>query len=262
MLNINDLERRWLKYKIKSYIPHLIILISFIVILILLFIVLNIKPVIKQAPVIEPMPKKVELKSKVTAVIHEKPDDKKSETEINNNKVVLSPSLNFMNNMQESTTPKYKTQVTSKVQPQKIKTTEIERPVKQESKKSITVEPQQKIKPIKIKQESSISIVRQTSQNEINEVVKRFNKNNNPALSLFIAKKYYELGEYRKAYNYALKTNNINNDIEASWIIFAKSLVKLNEKDMAVKTLSKYVKHSSSNRARVLLNNIVLGKFK
>ena len=111
--------------------------------------------------------------------------------------------------------------------------------IKQESRKNFIIEPQTIIELIKTEQESSISIVRQTSQNEINEVVKRFNKNNNPALSLFIAKKYYELGEYRKAYNYALKTNNINNHIEASWIIFAKSLVKLNEKDMAVKTLSK-----------------------
>ncbi|RLA73513.1 MAG: hypothetical protein DRG78_22425, partial [Epsilonproteobacteria bacterium] len=84
----------------------------------------------------------------------------------------------------------------------------------------------------------------------------------NPALSLFIAKKYYELGEYRKSYNYSLKTNNINNDIEASWIIFAKSLVKLDEKKMAVKILKKYISHSDSNRAQLLLNNILSGKFR
>ena len=126
MLNINDLERKWIKYKIKSYIPHLIILISFIIIFVLVFIVLNIQPKIKQDPVIEPILKKVELKSHVTAIIHEKSDDKKSETEIqNNNKIVLSPSLNFMNKIQESTMAKYKTQVISKIQPQKIKAIEV-----------------------------------------------------------------------------------------------------------------------------------------
>ncbi len=28
MINVNDLEIRWRKYKIKSYIPHIVILIT------------------------------------------------------------------------------------------------------------------------------------------------------------------------------------------------------------------------------------------
>ncbi|MBU4110699.1 CDC27 family protein, partial [bacterium] len=97
---------------------------------------------------------------------------------------------------------------------------------------------------------------------DIEEIITRFKKNNNPALSLFIAKKYYELGEYRNAYNYSLITNELNKDIEASWILFAQSLVKLNEKDKAVKVLRDYIKHTNSNRANLLLNDILSGKFK
>jgi tetratricopeptide (TPR) repeat protein len=86
--------------------------------------------------------------------------------------------------------------------------------------------------------------------------------NNNPALSLFVAKKYYELGDYAQAYNYALITNQINRDIEASWIIFTKSLVKLNKRDQAIQTLKDYIESSSSNTARILLEEIQSGKFK
>ena len=107
-----------------------------------------------------------------------------------------------------------------------------------------------------------ITIERRDSQNDIKEIIGRFKKNNNPALSLFVAKKYYELGNYEQAYNYALITNGINNDIEESWLVFAKSLVKLNRKEMAIKTLKEYIKYSHSGNARILLNDIESGKFK
>jgi tetratricopeptide (TPR) repeat protein len=112
------------------------------------------------------------------------------------------------------------------------------------------------------KKKSSIVIKRQDTLNDLNHVIKRFEKNNNPALSLFIAKKYYALAQYDKSYNYALITNDINSEIEASWIIFAKSLVKLNKKDMAIKTLSKYIENTHSNSGRILLDDIVSGAFK
>ncbi|MDQ1244960.1 MAG: hypothetical protein QG565_1301 [Campylobacterota bacterium] len=97
---------------------------------------------------------------------------------------------------------------------------------------------------------------------DIAHVIKRFNVNHNPALSLFVAKKYYQLGDYEQAYNYALITNDINNNIEESWLIFSKSLVKINKKEMAIETLKKYISHSHSSQARQLLDEIQAGKFK
>jgi len=105
-------------------------------------------------------------------------------------------------------------------------------------------------------------ITHQNTYNDIAEIIKRFKKNNNPALSLFVAKKYYELGNYRQAYNYALMTNEINKDIEISWIIFTKSLVKLGKKRDAIKTLKEYIQQSHSNSAQILLDEIQSGKFK
>ena len=55
-----------------------------------------------------------------------------------------------------------------------------------------------------------IQINKQNTDDDIKHVIKRFKKNNNPALSLFIAKKYYDQGKYSKSYNYALITNGIN----------------------------------------------------
>jgi len=263
MLNINELEQRWKVYKLKSYLPHAVISFSLIVIVSIISIVLS-----KQAEVKTQQTKKDTVVQKQPIRVSSTTQHNNSNTENKNlvadtseaqvikksDKVVLKPSLDFIKDMQIQPTPQpivaTQQEVLTKVEK------EIQKPTIQATPVPIVEEVDAQ------EDEKSINITRKTTQNDINEVIKRFNKNNNPALSLFIAKKYYDLGEYRKSYNYALITNEINNDIESSWIIFAKSLVKLNEKDKAIKTLRKYINHSGSNRATSLLDRITSGKFK
>ncbi len=102
----------------------------------------------------------------------------------------------------------------------------------------------------------------QISDDELNSVIKRFEKLKNPALSLFIAKKYYAQGNFHEAYNYALETNRINPEIEESILIFAQSLVKLGKKEEAITTLKAYLNKTNSTQATVLLDKIEKGKFK
>ena len=104
--------------------------------------------------------------------------------------------------------------------------------------------------------------ITQEEANDLNDVVKRFETNKNPALSLFLARRYYDLGQYDRSYEYALKTNEIDSTVEESWLIFARSLVKLGRKEEALKTLVTYVKHSSSARAKTLFDEIQEGTFK
>ena len=116
--------------------------------------------------------------------------------------------------------------------------------------------------PLQKEEPHHISIIKKDTHNDIVEIIQRFNKNNNPALSLFIAEKYYALGNYRQSRHYALITNNLNKDIELSWIIFTKSLVKLGERKKAIQTLQKYLEYNHSNRVQTLLNKIRSGKLK
>ena len=280
MINIADLENRWVKYKIKSYIPHAIIVTSLIVISILVVLMLpDSKTEKKQPQQQKELEKEIEKKvEKIQPKKHETPkvqevakvdETKKIEktpqpikkqiqqpTKQEEKKLLLKPSLNFMRDMQNATLPYYagEEKVVKPIHHQAAPK------VKPQPKK---VQPVPKlIQPIKKVQKQSIIITRQDTQSDIEDVIKRFKTNNNPALSLFIAKKYYEIGKYNKSYDYALITNEINSNIEASWLIFAKSLVKLDEKEMAIKTLKAYVEHSSSNKAKRLLDEIQSGKFK
>jgi len=66
---------------------------------------------------------------------------------------------------------------------------------------------------------------------------------------------------YEKASNYALITNQLNKEIEDSWLIFAKSLVKRGKKEKAIQLLREYINKSHSTNAAILLNNIQSGEF-
>jgi len=236
MLDIPDLEARWLRYKIKSYIPHSIILISLIVIITTGIIVINSteqkensvpqteikmqKPMSVTSKIEEPAQDRAKVKeSKVNEKIEIKevvttPEQvKQTQTFQNTNKRVLAPSMNFMKEMQNSALPYYNTCTRKQAQPEKTDTVEevIEEVILDNGTQSQELEEET----ITQKEESKkIKIKRQNTQNDIASILKRFKKNNNPALSLFVAKKYYELGDYQNAYNYALITNEINIDIE------------------------------------------------
>lgn len=266
MLNLHDLEQRWLRYKIKSYLPYMAIVVSISVILFTLFIFLqesttpsakNSVPVKVNPPEaklqVPVTPKKPQIEKKTVVIITPKkeiPEITKEEKTLyrTTNKVILSPSLGFMKKMQTNQQPYYKNE-NNAIQAEVPTVT-----IVQEKMQNVQIN---KVEPV-----TKINITHKTTHNDIAEVISRFKKNNNPALSLFVAKKYYELGNYRQAYNYALITNQINQDIEVSWIIFTKSLVKLGEKEKAIKTLKRYIDQNHSNSAQILLDDIISGKFK
>ncbi len=102
----------------------------------------------------------------------------------------------------------------------------------------------------------------QTSDDELKGVIKRFNRKKKPALSLFIANKYYGKGDYTQSYKYARETLKLNPKIEDGVILYAKSLVKLGRKDKAVNKLNSYYKKSRSIKAKALLTEIKKGTFK
>lgn len=102
-------------------------------------------------------------------------------------------------------------------------------------------------------------IQRENDMKDIQDVVARFKKNKNPALSLFVAKRYYRIGNYQQAYNYALITNELDSNIEDSWLIFAKSLYKLDQKEMAIKTLKTYYEESGSVKAKITIDQMEKG---
>ena len=293
MNNVRELERRWIRYKIKQYLPYTLLIVSLMIVSVIIFSLTSLdKKAKKEETASVHKQKEQKAQSRVQKVAVTKPIVKtKQKTPKSSSLPSLSPTSKVLPSKKESTSTKQAISLEKRTKPlepsmdflNKMKKNSIfpqEKTLQQNpitssrhdsyiarSKKEYTstksaVSP--KPKTVKLqKQAPKVTIkVKKTSKKELEEIIKRFKKNNNPRLGVFIARKYYEMGDYSKAYNYALLTNQIDSSLEDSWIIFAKSLVKLGEKERAVKTLQLYIKTSHSNIAQLLLNNILRGKFK
>lgn len=95
---------------------------------------------------------------------------------------------------------------------------------------------------------------------KIAELEERFKSYQDPKDSLKLAKLYYKHGNYKKAESWAVSTNNIDGDIEESWLIFAKARAKQGFRKDAIKVLQSYYDETNSAKAKNLLVKIRFGK--
>jgi len=63
-----------------------------------------------------------------------------------------------------------------------------------------------------------------------------------------------------EAEQWALSANKLNNSLEESWLLFAKSKAKLGKKKEALKILVSYYKKSNSIKAKRLIGQIQTGR--
>ncbi|MDD2780153.1 CDC27 family protein [Sulfuricurvum sp.] len=249
MLDIKKLERRWLKYKIKSFAPY------FMVFFLLLLVLSGVSWWFKSQISTQTSITKVPMTSTLKAV-----SDKSLPLTIDENTTILEPSMDFIQSFQDAPVPNEIQ--TSPTSIKKIPTPQL--PPIPKNLKIPEYSPSQTV-PVASRllgDDKSLSIKRDDTKLDINELQRRFKETSNANLALFISRYYYDHGDYNEAYNYALKTNNLNNRIDESWILFSKSLVKLGKTDQAKKTLQLYISQSNSDAAKNLLDNIERGNFK
>jgi len=94
----------------------------------------------------------------------------------------------------------------------------------------------------------------------IQEIKDRFKATQDTKDSLYLAKFYYNKGDYAKAESWAISTNNIDGDIEESWLIFAKARAKQGKRVDAIKVLQTYYDETKSAKAKALLKKLRLGQ--
>ncbi len=95
-----------------------------------------------------------------------------------------------------------------------------------------------------------------TTNNYMNIMKQKFNKNKNPRDALLIAKAYYRAGNYKESEIWALKANNLDKNSEESWLLFAKSKNALGKKREALKILIAYYNKTKSPDAKLLIEKI------
>lgn len=238
MLDVAKLERRWLKYKTKSMLPYAFFLTAIIIVG---FAILLLLPnTISNAPLVSLK------KESVKKVQDPLPPHAKN----NDSNMILEPSMQFLQSMSvPSPSIQNVSSIPTSTAPSKIST---------HQPKIETAVPPPIVKSLKapVQKGKVTSIKRDDAAFDIHELEERFKNNSNPNLGLYIARYHYDHGNYTESYNYALKTNAINSTMEESWLIFAKSLVKLGKEDQAKKTLQLYISNSNSLSAKNYLDTL------
>jgi len=90
----------------------------------------------------------------------------------------------------------------------------------------------------------------------IGSMKKRFHKSNNIDDALLISKKFFQKKEYKRSLKWSLIANEIDKSNETSWVMFAKSKIKLGKKRDAISALSAYLKDHKSAKVKALLDDI------
>ena len=123
------------------------------------------------------------------------------------------------------------------------------------NKQSETVQP---IRKITIKKKPKISIDMQ-EVDTIKYLKDRYYSTSSIVFALMLSEEYYFDKKYKSSLKWALIANDIDAQNTKSWYWFAKSKVKLNKKEDAIKALKAYLSNNSSKKLSTLLEKIETG---
>ncbi len=243
MHNVNILEKKLAKYKIKKNMVYTLFFIGF------LGLFFSIKYYIN-----EKKENELSLSNK-----------KKLHLVINANLNILEPNLTIMktkqtiNNNQVANIKQQGEQIISQIKNlastdtySMPNTQSVSNDTKQQNDNSFKAnnetyeQPQITRKKVKLTQESNVAT--------LIDIMKRFNESHDPNDSLFLAISYYEKKEYNKALFWAIETNKITEEIEDSWIIMAKSKFYLGDKNEAIRIIKAYASKTGSKEALNIIN--------
>jgi tetratricopeptide (TPR) repeat protein len=238
MYDIKPLEEEWDKYRKKKMKPWYILIFSFLFIFLFILLFFNYKDLILSRLSILDNNTSISVAKPIKTVLLL--DNALMTLEVNNK--IIKKKINKSKSI-------VKTDISSAV----------DDPMKYHypNAKKVAIDVSEPIKKPAVierpKKKMHLNIIQTSSRSAYRDVEKRFSDTKDVEDSLFLARTYYNKGNNKKAIFWALQTNKINNNIEESWIIFAKAKARSGHKDEAIRILSSYVKRSNSFEAKALL---------
>jgi len=251
MINTKELEKRWYKYKAKMFTLFFLILGIVIMLPYLIYYIYthtnhSEKSPSSQTPLVQPATvSKEDLKPSVNS----KSDKPRQEPTLapRHEEVVLAPTIPIVDMEEERVTPRHTKK--HRVVPKKHL-------VKAKKATALSAEELRVIQGKDLNKEKPKINFKRSSANYIEVMTKKFKQNENPREALLLAKAYYQEKHYLKAEKWSLIANDLDKNSEESWLIFAKSKVKLGKRREALKILASYYTKSKSSRAKELIEKI------
>lgn len=286
---IIEIEKKWLKYKIKQKSKYYIIFIVIVAITSGVFYQFNIKKkskndtlsktkiiekklIIKKEPTetkreeyepitpistsesntttINPLEKKLTITKEVMNI--NKNITKTNEIEKINTKsyyLKLEPRVQGNELFSSNSFLSFNSPIEKKLTPF-VKENNIILPIREIQKKEI--------KPIKEKKKSAITIDIK-DMDTIVYLKEKFYATSSIVFALMLSEEFYYNKNYNESLKWALTANDIDSQNTKTWYWFAKSKIKLNKKEDAIRALKAYLSNNESKRLSTLLRKIELG---
>jgi len=126
--------------------------------------------------------------------------------------------------------------------------------------------PTKLVKAEKIKKKSKTLIVKKIEQKKstqkrikadiYSKLEKEFKKTNDFKTALKLSRLYYASKKYKNSLKWAKIANELNDKDDGSWLLFAKTKLKMGQKEIAKKALMTYIRVYNSKKVKELLNRI------
>ena len=104
-----------------------------------------------------------------------------------------------------------------------------------------------------VKKKPVLKLVSTQTNNTLKHIIDRFQQTRDPKLALYIAQSYFKKRAYEEAVRWSIMANSIEPSNEASWILYARAKVKLGHKNEAIKALKTYLNQYASRRVETYL---------
>ncbi len=241
---IKELEKEWLKYKIKKHSKKAIASVSLLTLTVWGYYFYQNENPLNRANAFVPSEKTASksAEKEVKKVERVEKEQKKTVAQIDK-KAVLSLDTKFLENIEKRLEKEQKS----------------EKKIVKEKKENSFIENGKNFSLIaKEREKKKIKIVSKKI-NTLTFLKKKFEATKDIKYALMVASRYYEKKEYANALKWAIKANEIDSSNEESWIIFAKSKLKLGRKKEAIDALKLYLKNRNSQNVLNVLQQIKKG---
>jgi tetratricopeptide (TPR) repeat protein len=88
----------------------------------------------------------------------------------------------------------------------------------------------------------------------LDEWVQKYNKKKSYAVAIYISKQYYAEKDFKHAGIWAKRANQLDRNKEEAWLLYAKSVYALGDKEKAKKILNVFLRYKDSAKTELLLS--------
>jgi len=259
MYNIEELEKKWKKYKLRQsiiiiYVPIFLLLISISYFLYNSFVnfTSNSSRVNRNLKFQEINETKLHIQKKenyeqnITAKKESKKEiyieTKRNENSLEKNRFFLKPNLSFLEDNKNSN--KEEKNIDNFTLLKNRNDSKVNENILEENSKD------------------NFQIVIKKDKLDIDKLIEKFEKTNDPKIAILISNFFYNEKKYKKSLKWSIIANDLDSGNEESWILFAKAKVKLGKKEDAIKALKYFLSTKNSPLIRKFLDDIVKGEIK